>query len=196
MSQILTLECLKELEKSEKNKGEYKHKTYTHPNGNIMRTIDFGIGFDLKPHGGFILDVRKEPHKFIGLIMMSPTGQGYTVCPFVKKSIEFSQAIPDNMRSPKKVQEWVITNAVAWKSREYTILNPIIGLLDRLPKFICTLQNSKFQILFVQYFIAIMLIGFQPFELSITLILAKGTGCLFAAWAIFNTIGYRKDPFR
>ena len=161
-----------------------------------MHSIEFGIGFDLRPHGGFILDVRGEPHKFIGLIMMSPTGHGYTICPFVKKSIEFSKTIPDNMRSPRKVQEWVIEHAVAWKPREYTILNPIIGLLDSLPKFIYTLQNSKFQILFVQYFIAIMLIGFYPFEIAITSISAKVTGVLFGAWAIFNTIGYRKDPFR
>ena len=167
----------------------------SHYLGTIMRSIEFGMGFDLKPHGGYILDIRETPHKFVGLIMMASHGRGYTVCPFVKKSIEFSKDIPDNMRSPLKVQEWVIQHAVAWKEREYTILNPIIGLLDRLPRFICTLQNSKFQILFIQYFIAIALIGFIPFEIGITSISAKMGGTLFAVWAIFNTVRYPKDPF-
>ena len=30
-----------------------------------MRTIEFGIGFELKPYGGYILDIREEPHKFV-----------------------------------------------------------------------------------------------------------------------------------
>ena len=163
---------------------------------NIMRSIDFGIGFDLRPHGGFVLDIREEPHKFIGLIMMSPSGQGYTVCPYVRRTLEFSKDIPTNMKSPLKVQEWIIEHVVTWKPRNYTILNPIIRLLDRLPRYVCTLQNSKFLMLLIYYFISLALIAFYPFELSITSISAKVAGSCFAGLAIFNTVGYRKDPFR
>jgi len=161
-----------------------------------MRSIDFGIGFDLRPNGGFILDIREPDHKFIGLIMMASHGQGYTVCPYVLRTLEFRKEVPTNMRSPLKVQEWVIEHVIGWKPREYTILNPIIGLLDTLPRLVCKVQNSKFLMILTHYFIAIALIGYYPFEVSIPSISAKVAGLFFAGLAIFNTVGYREDPFR
>ncbi|MDE0326111.1 MAG: hypothetical protein OXN27_19505 [Candidatus Poribacteria bacterium] len=42
-----------------------------------MRSVDFGLGFELKSHGGYILDIREEKGKsmsrkmtfFLGLIL-------------------------------------------------------------------------------------------------------------------------------
>ena len=160
-----------------------------------MRSIDFGIGFELRSHGGFILDIREEPYKLIGLIMMSPTGLGYTICPMVKKSLEFSTNIPNNMRSPRKVQEWVITHVVAWKDRHYTILNPLIRLLDQLPKVRCRVRTNKFQMILAQFAIAIVLILLYGSETNILSISTKGIGSIFVIAGILNTIGFWKDPF-
>jgi len=154
-----------------------------------MRSIEFGLGFELKPNGGYILDVREEKHKLIGLIMMTSNGQGYTVCSFVRNTLEFSKEIPSNMRSPRKVQEWVIEHAVAWKERKYTILNPLIKALDKLPRLICTFQNVRFQIIVLQGLIGLPLIVYArlPF---------KVVGGIITGLAVLNTIIYRKDPFR
>ena len=46
------------------------------------------------------------------------------------------------MRHPKSIAMG-IENVVAWKERKYTVLNPLICLLDRLPKLIYTSQNTK-----------------------------------------------------
>lgn len=153
-----------------------------------------GLGFKLTDHGGYVLDLRDEDPKFVGLIMESPTGKGYTVCPYVRKSLKFSTAIPKNMRSPRKVQEWVKEHAVAWKPRNYTILNPVIRFIDWIPRCVCTLRNTQFKIIVLQFFIA-FLAGFYPTENEILSILVKVGGTTIAIWAIFNTFQYCKDPF-
>lgn len=160
-----------------------------------MRSIDFGIGFELTPNGGFILDIRQEPYKLVGLIMMSPTGRGYTVCPFVRKSLEFSTNIPNNMRSPRKVQEWVITHVVSWKKRKYTILNFLIHRIDKLPRLLCTIQNNQFQLIVLQIAFACCLIVWHELERSIPSISTKGIGAFFLIWGLLNAIRFTKDPF-
>lgn len=94
------------------------------------------------------------------------------------------------MRSPKKVQEWVIEHVVAWKERKYTILNPLIRALDAIPRFICTFQNIRFQMILLQFLIALPLIVFSS-RLPL-----KTIGGIIAILAILNTVIYSKDFFR
>lgn len=57
-----------------------------------MNAETFGLGFNLTENGGYVLDIRGDKPKFVGIIMASLTGKGYTLCLYVRRSLEFSNA--------------------------------------------------------------------------------------------------------
>ena len=60
-----------------------------------------------------------------------------------EKEFRIQNHHPKKYEAPQKGIGMGIENVVAWKGRKYTVLNPLIRLLDRLAKLICTFQNTK-----------------------------------------------------
>ena len=117
-----------------------------------MKTIALNLSFRLVNYGGYIIDIRGDKPKYIGLITPSPTCKGYVLCPFVKKTVVFDNIVPDNFKSPRKAQDWVIKHVVSWNSvRRYTIFNPIMGRLGSFPQVLYTIKDTRFQIICLMF---------------------------------------------
>ena len=161
-----------------------------------MNSEIFGLGFNLTENGGYVLDLRGDKPKFIGIIMASPTGKGYTLCPYVRKSLEFSNRVPNNLKSPRKAQSWMLQHFVTWNySRKYTVFNPIIGILTPIAKILHAIRNTQFQVIVLQFVLALLLICYHPFEIGFLPILTKVVGIILSLWALLNAMRYNKDPF-
>ncbi len=150
----------------------------------------FDLEFKLKKHGGYIYDVRdKKKPRFVGLIMETTAAKGYTLCPFVRRSIHFDAAVPDNLRSPLKAQHWVMDHAVMWNAtRRYTVFNGIIGILVPIPRVLHVLRDVRSAIIVLQLFFAVILYQRNPNNL-----LEWSAVIIAASWAIYNIVILCKD---
>jgi len=93
------------------------------------RTPLLGLGFEKKGTGVVVLDRRnsEEAAKCVGLIMSRKFSTGCKLCPVLKRSFQFNQAVPRYFKSIAKAQEWLQRHAVMWNpKRRYTRLNFLI----------------------------------------------------------------------
>lgn len=118
----------------------------------INMNVDNDLSFTLKPHSGYIYDVRdrKNP-KIVGLIIRTSSGRGYTLCPRAKQTIGFDAAVPDQVKSPKKMQHWVMEHAVLWNaSRKYTVFNSFMKILAPFPRVFHILRDLRLSVIYLQ----------------------------------------------
>lgn len=158
-----------------------------------------GLAFNLKENGGFVLDVREGQERIVGGIIPCPMGKGYTVCPFVKKSIVFDTFVPETVRTPKRMQDWILYHAVSWNNiRRYTLFNPLIGIamLIGFPRILYLLKDNRTQAAFLQVAFAYVLTYYPAAEPDhIFTIGTRVVAGICTIWGLVNVVNIFRDHF-
>lgn len=149
------------------------------------------LEFKLKRHGGYVYDVRdrKNP-KVVGLIVETAVGRGYTLCPFVQQTIEFDAPVPEQVKSPQKMQHWVMEHAVMWKAaRKYTIFNNVMRIFGPIPRVLHVLRDVRLSVIGLQLlFIFWITRNNLPKRVYGWIVLM-----ILFTWAVFNIVCLCKD---
>ena len=165
-----------------------------------MKTIALNLSFRLVNYGGYIIDTRGDKPKYIGLITPSPTCKGYVFCPFVKKTVVFDNIVPDNFKSPRKAQDWVIKHVLAG-----TVCGGIRSLTRSWAGWEVSagfVYHKRFQIICLMFVFAICMIFYtlcpncyHSISNSMVSTGAKVIGAVLGIWSIALGILRHKEPF-
>lgn len=152
-----------------------------------------GLAFDLKKDGGLVLDIREGKERVVGGIIPDAMNKGYTVCSFVKKSIVFDTFVPETVRTPKRMQDWIQQHAVSWNNlRRYTLFNPVVGFLMLIgaPRFLNLFKDAKTQIAVMQCAITLFLVVYHHDSL-----IGMGIATVLGIFSVTNVVTLMKNYF-